>query len=119
MTLFRFDADAAHHAVTAFGSRNVAISGILREPEIAQIGCLHLGPDSLVGLHPAGMPQLLLVVQGAGEVRGDGPDFVPITAGQAAFWELGEAHETRSERGMTALVIEGTMLNPSAVMVPL
>ncbi len=119
MRLFRFDADTAQRTVTAFGSRNVVISGILRNPEIAHIGCLHLGPDGLVGEHPTTTTQLLLIVQGSGEVRGGALDFVPITAGQAAFWEAGEAHETRSEEGMMALVIEGLSLDPTAIMVPL
>jgi hypothetical protein len=31
---------------------------------------------------------------------------------QAAFWEPGEEHESGSETGMVALVIEGDSLNP-------
>jgi len=119
MRLIRFDFDAAQHRVTQFGSRNVAIFGILRDPKVAQIGCPHLGPDGLVGLHPAATPQLLLVVQGAGEVRGSGPDFAPITVGQAAFGEAGEVYETRLGEGMTAIVIKGPSLDQTALMVPL
>jgi len=30
----------------------------------------------------------------------------PISAGEAVFWPQGEEHETRSEQGLTALVVE-------------
>lgn len=95
----------------------MAISGILRDPEVANICCLHLGPDGLIGAHPATTPQSLLIVQGSGEVRGDAPDFASITAGHTAFWETGEVHETHSKEGITAIVIEEPTLNPSAVLV--
>jgi len=36
---------------------------------------------------------------------------VPIRPGQAAFWEAGEWHETRSSTGMTAIVIESRKLD--------
>jgi hypothetical protein len=31
----------------------------------------------------------------------------PIAAGQAVFWAEGEEHETTSEDGLTALILEG------------
>ena len=53
------------------------------------------------------MPQIFAVVEGS--VRADGQ---LLTAGQAAFWEQGEEHETTSEDGATAVVIEGEGLEP-------
>jgi len=61
--------------------------------------------------------QLFLVVEGEGWVRGkDDSKPVPISAGQAAFWEAGEGHESGSEEGMVAMVIEGEKLNPESYM---
>ena len=36
----------------------------------------------------------------------------PIEAGEAAFWQAGEEHETKTEAGLTALIIEGDGLEP-------
>jgi len=52
------------------------------------------------------MPQLFLVVQGEGWVRGESPETRSITTGYAAFWEKDEWHESGTESGMTAIVIE-------------
>ncbi|WP_245752285.1 cupin domain-containing protein [Planifilum fulgidum] len=59
------------------------------------------------------MNQLFLVVSGSGRVRGEASDRVPIRAGEAVFWEAGEGHESGTETGMTAIVIEGSVLNPA------
>ena len=32
--------------------------------------------------------------------------------GQAAFWQAGEWHETRTTSGLTAIIVEGERLNP-------
>ena len=34
----------------------------------------------------------------------------PIVAGEAVFWNEGEEHETKSENGLTALIVEGRSL---------
>ncbi|HDX9588930.1 TPA: hypothetical protein ROX98_001896 [Bacillus pseudomycoides] len=36
---------------------------------------------------------------------------IPIQAGQAAFWEKGEKHETSTKTGLMAIVIEGEDLS--------
>jgi quercetin dioxygenase-like cupin family protein len=61
--------------------------------------------------HPATFPQILAVLEGSGEVSGaDGVDRA-IEAGEAVFWRQGEEHETKSEVGLTALIIEGEGLD--------
>ena len=77
---------------------------------------MHLGPGGLVGLHQAEPAQLFLVVQGSGWVRSGELAAVPISAGQAAFWESGEWHSAGSDAGMTAIVVEGESLNPGQLM---
>jgi hypothetical protein len=34
----------------------------------------------------------------------------PIEAGEAVAWELGEEHESGSDEGMTAIIVEGESL---------
>lgn len=114
--LYRFDASAGH-AVTQFGSDNVVMSGIQRSADGAlQIGCMYIGTQGVVGSHQATTPQLFLVVEGTGWVRGEDAKRHPITPGQAAFWEAGEWHESGSDFGMTAIVLEGDGIEPGQFM---
>jgi quercetin dioxygenase-like cupin family protein len=89
----------------------------LAHPAGVHVGCMHLGPGGLIGYHPAATYQLFAVIAGEGWVRGEGPDRVPIGAGQAAFWEPGEHHEAGTDTGMTAIVVEGDVLggDPEAI----
>ena len=82
-----------------------------------QAACFRLGPGGVIGRHPASVEQLLVVVEGSGWVSGADGERVAIRAGEAAFWEAGEEHETTSDDGMTAIVIEAPGLgvfSPSA-----
>jgi hypothetical protein len=54
----------------------------------------------------------LAVVDGAGWVSGDDGTRRPIAAGEAVAWAAGEEHETSSDRGLTAIVIESPELRP-------
>lgn len=64
-------------------------------------------PGGTIGRHPAAGRQLLVVVSGDATVSGADGAPVLIGPGQAAVWEPGESHETRSEGGLTAFVVEG------------
>ena len=71
---------------------------------------IELGPGGVVGRHPAVAAQLFVVVSGTGWVSGSDGDRVPIRAGEAVAWEPGEEHESGSDEGMTALVVEAGSL---------
>jgi quercetin dioxygenase-like cupin family protein len=77
-----------------------------------QAACFRLAPGGRIARHPAAVPQILAVVAGSGWVSGSDGREEEIDAGRAAFWEAGESHETRSDEGMTAIVIEGEGLRP-------
>ncbi|MFS1513715.1 cupin domain-containing protein [Chengkuizengella sp. SCS-71B] len=77
---------------------------------------MFIGRDGIVGHHQAVGAQLFLVVKGEGFVRGKEGVKTPIKEGQAAFWEPGEWHETTSDKGMTAIVIEGEDIDLSALV---
>ncbi|WP_029422850.1 cupin domain-containing protein [Alicyclobacillus macrosporangiidus] len=115
MKLFRFDAEVGR-PVTAFGSDHTVLTRILKTTAGVQIGCMHLQRGGVIGLHQAVGPQLFLVVQGEGWVRGKEAKRTVVRAGHAVFWESGEWHETRTESGLTAIVIEGEELNPEEYM---
>jgi quercetin dioxygenase-like cupin family protein len=112
MRLYSFAA-ANGRSITEFGSERVAITGIVRVTGgDVQLGCMHLEPGGRVGAHQATPRQLFLVVRGEGWVRGPEQERTAIVADQAAFWEDGEEHESGSDTGMVALVIEGDTLDP-------
>lgn len=115
MRMFRFDAGVAH-PVTQFDSHGVAMGRGVRFEGDAQIGCFHIEPGGVVGYHQAGGPQLFMCVSGEGWVTGTDRCRVEIHPGQAAFWTTGEFHESGSETGMMAVVVEGSNVDPTAHM---
>jgi quercetin dioxygenase-like cupin family protein len=115
MRLFRFDA-AVGHAITRFDSRDAVITGIQRGSMPFQLGCLHLAAGGVLGYHPATTRQLLLVVAGSGWVRAGAAERRPIMAGQAAYWEAGEEHETTADTALVAIILESDGLDPAQVL---
>ncbi|HKV83983.1 MAG TPA: cupin domain-containing protein [Ktedonobacterales bacterium] len=115
MRRFRFDATTGH-AITQFGSERAAITGIQRTTAPVQIACMHIGAGGVVGYHQATTRQLFLVVAGDGWVTGADRVQHPLSAGEAAFWDAGEWHESGSVSGMTVIVIEGNELVPDQAM---
>lgn len=73
----------------------------------AALVVVRLAPGGRIGRHPAAGRQLLLLLTGDARVAGYDNLPVDLSPGEAAVWEPGEAHETRSTGGLTALVIEG------------
>jgi hypothetical protein len=55
-------------------------------------------------------------VCGMGFVTTDRDEYVKVQPGNAVFWEKDEWHETKTEQGLTAIVIESEELNPAAFM---
>lgn len=114
MEFFRFD-KAVGKSITAYDSTFI-MSRIIRTTQQAHIGCMHLESNGVVGYHQARIPQLLLVVNGEGWVRGGDDNKIPVRAGDAVFWTEGEWHETTTESGLTAIVIESEELQPDSFM---
>lgn len=110
MKIFKFDAGAGQ-PITMYDS-NFIMSRIAITEQPTRIGCMYLGESGVVGYHEATVPQLLLVVSGEGWVLGKEGEKTRITQGEAAFWERGEGHETTTDSGLTAIVIESEDLEP-------
>jgi quercetin dioxygenase-like cupin family protein len=77
-----------------------------------QAACFRLAPGGRIARHPASVPQILAVIEGSGWVSGSDGREEPIEAGIAVFWEAGESHETRTDDGMTTIILEGEGVRP-------
>ncbi|MEH7222291.1 cupin [Bacillus sp. JJ1566] len=114
MILYKFDKDSGKQ-ISQFNS-DFIMSHIIQTSNPTQIGCMHLGENGIVGYHQAVVPQLLLVVSGEGYVRNEKEEYVKVSSGDAVFWEKDEWHETKTDTGLTAIVIESEELSPSLFM---
>lgn len=99
---------APRRPVEAHGSVGFSIAaiGITAETHLVAVS---LRPGGVIGRHPAAGRQLLVVLTGDAVVSGSDGEAVAIGPGQAAVWEPGEPHETRSVTGVSALVVEGDL----------
>jgi quercetin dioxygenase-like cupin family protein len=101
--------------ITKFDS-DFVMSRIVRTNAQTHIGVMYLEPNGLIGYHQATMPQLLLILNGEGYVRSETDEFFKVQQGMAVFWDKGEWHETKTDEGLTVLVIESEELNPAQFM---
>lgn len=99
---------AGEREVTAPGSVRARVRRIAPE---AHVVVIELGPGGLVARHPAVVAQLFAVVAGSGWVSGGEGAREAIRAGEAVLWEPGEEHESGSDDGMTALVVEAEAID--------
>lgn len=114
MERLSFDADVA------ITPREDLLEGVTIAPLTAplaagtpvQAAIFRLRPNGRIVRHPATVPQILAVLEGAGRVSGADGEFQPITAGEAVFWSASEEHETETKDGLTALVLEADGLQP-------
>lgn len=94
--------------VTAPGSVSARVRRLAAQ---AHAVVIEIGAGGVVARHPAVVSQLFVVVRGAGWVSGAEGEREPIEAGTAVVWDAGEEHESGSETGMTALVVEAESLD--------
>ena len=92
------------------------MSRIVQTNNQTNIGCMYLEKNGVIGYHQATVPQLLLIMNGEGYVRNEIEDYYKVQAGDAVFWKKDEWHETKTDSGLTAIVIESEELNPSLFM---
>ncbi|MDR4890324.1 cupin [Fredinandcohnia sp. QZ13] len=114
MEFYKFDKSSGKQ-IPQFDS-DFVMSRIIQTSKPAHIGCMHLGEKGIVGYHQATVPQLLLIVSGVGYVRNEKDEYVKVLPGDAVFWEKDEWHETKTDTGLTAIVIESEELMPSLFM---
>jgi quercetin dioxygenase-like cupin family protein len=102
------------HSVTHHGSERLTVSRLVAISGGGQAVCLRLGPGGVVGRHDAAGGQLLAVVEGSARVSGAEREEVELGRGGAVLWEPGEPHETRTDSGLLALVVEAESIEPFA-----
>jgi quercetin dioxygenase-like cupin family protein len=102
----------APHDITQHGSIGAMVGGLANLGGWSRVVVIQLEPGGVLGMHPATVPQLLLVVDGRASVRsGENPP-IEIAQGQGVLWEEGEPHETASgETGLTAISIEAESID--------
>jgi quercetin dioxygenase-like cupin family protein len=98
----------AHRPIEAHGSRGFAIGafGLTAEASLVTVS---LRPGGVIGRHAADARQLLVVLTGDAVVAGSDRVAHALGPGEAAVWEPGEDHETRSDGGLTALMVQGDL----------
>lgn len=101
--------------ITKFKSSFI-MSRIIETEASASIGCMYLEENGVIGYHQAVVPQLLLIIEGEGFVRNEQAQYYQVQPGDAVFWEKDVWHETKTDTGLTGIVIESEQLNPSAFM---
>jgi quercetin dioxygenase-like cupin family protein len=114
MEFFKFSEDSGKK-ISKFNS-DFVMSRIIQTEKPTHVGCMYLEENGVIGYHQAVVPQLLLVMNGEGYVRGDKEDYIKVQSGDAVFWEKDEWHETKTDTGLTAIVIESEELSPSSFM---
>lgn len=111
MELFRYDREVAE---TIEGLEAVAQVSLGSSTGEAHVSVVHLDATGGLPAHEAPTPQLFVVVNGQGWVSGQDGDRHPVVYGDAAFWEQGEMHESGTDSGVTAVVIQAMELNIAA-----
>jgi quercetin dioxygenase-like cupin family protein len=94
--------------VTAPGSISARVRRLAGE---AHAVVIEIAPGGVVARHPAVGFQLFVVVSGSGWVSGAGGERQAIRASEAVLWDPDEEHESGSDEGMTALVVEAESLD--------
>jgi quercetin dioxygenase-like cupin family protein len=77
----------------------------------AHVVVIEIGPGGRVGRHPAAAQQLFAVMRGSGWVAGGDGVRQEIRAGEVVLWEAGEEHESGSDLGLTALIVEADVID--------
>ncbi len=114
MKIFQFNKESGKK-ITPFNS-NFIMNRIIKTQKAAHIGCMHLDENGVIGLHQAVVPQLLLIVNGVGYVRGETNEWFQVRSGDAVYWDKEEWHETKTDIGLTAIVMESEDLTTELTM---
>lgn len=75
------------------------------------INFIHLEANGIIGNHKAPVNQILLIVDGEAMVSSNNQTSVSINKNTAIFFEAGEMHETRTDNGLNAIIIESPDLS--------
>ncbi|KPB03790.1 cupin domain-containing protein [Bacillus sp. CHD6a] len=112
MKFFRFEKEVGF-PIKQFDSKEAHYIKVWRSKQENNVGFIQIDAGGVVGYHQATVQQLFIVVQGEGWVTGTDREKISIKSGEGVMWEEGEWHESGSENGMLAIVIESESIDPS------
>lgn len=98
--------EATATAIDEYGSIGFRLAP-LAQGDNTFVGTVQLAAAGSIGRHPTVRRQLFAVLEGSAIVAGSDGVETTIGVGQAALWEPGESHSTRTESGVTAIIVEG------------
>jgi len=104
--------DLPSRPITEFESDGVSVTHVARADHTSVVR-IELSAGGRLGMHPASCSQLFIVVEGEGTVLTNQAAPTPVSVGTIVWWKQGESHETRSQTGLVAIVIEADSLNPA------
>ena len=97
--------------IDEYGSTGARFAAVARTSGWSQVGIVRLQRGGRIGSHSAPSAQLFLVVAGEGVVVDGAGNRIEVWPGRGVMWDEGEAHETESENGLTALVVEAESID--------
>jgi len=92
--------------ITLFESKGAFSSHIASGSGDTHVHFLEIDPGGIIGSHPTGYAQILLVISGSGYASGNDGIRIDLSQGQAVYINRGELHSKGSHTGMTAIMIQ-------------
>jgi quercetin dioxygenase-like cupin family protein len=96
--------------VSEFGSSGAQWSAITRSEGECHVGRMRIEPGGVVGMHTTRTDQLFLVIDGSGWTRVADEPRRNLMVGDAVLWRTGEHHESGTDTGMTAIIVQAERL---------
>ena len=115
MKYFRFGKDVSR-PMKLYESSSIFYSRIAQITTPSSIGFMYIEPGGIIGIHEAPTPQLFLVVQGEGWVRGRSESCIPVKMGEGVFFDRREWHESGSVIGMTCIIMQCDEFDQSSLI---
>lgn len=84
MKIYKFNKEDGKK-VQKYNSNLATYLKFIQTNEVANIGCMYIDPQGILGHHEAPIAQLFVVVQGEGWVTGEDKKRINIKVGEANF----------------------------------
>jgi hypothetical protein len=105
-------AEHPDHLIEKFGSSGFHLGHIGRDVHSIIV---RIEPYGRIGRHPTEKSQLLMPLIGSALASGDDSVVAEIHPGEAVLWSDGESHETTTESGLLAVVLDGAGIAESLI----
>ena len=96
--------------VSEYASSGAHWLPIARNAGECHVGRMRVEPGGVIGMHPTRSDQMFFVIDGRGWTRIDGGPRSDVAAGHAVLLRAGEHHESGTDTGMTAIIVQAEQL---------